>query len=280
MKQIFAFLVLLLSAISAEAQDVTLSANSSETVDRSIIVRPRFTDNWSVALSGGVYHPMIFDLKYLVDCSGLAGSVELRKQLTPVFGLGLEADGYYKMNRKERRDPRTIVGPMFHVNLMNLLGGYKGKSRLFEIEADVMPAWGHLYRGSQYAFFPDEDYFATKFGLDFNFNLGRNGAWTVSLKPAMVCDITSRPPTPGSITTAYDAFILERSDLQLFVGFAYRFRNHGGTRNFRFATPRVDREEMLRLNEIVNFLRDDVEQRDRLIRELKQENDSLQQLLK
>lgn len=280
MKYILLLLAFVVSAISAEAQGVTLPANDNENVDRNILVKPRFFDNWSFTMAGGVYHPMVFDLKYLVDCSGWAGTVELRKQLTPVIGLGLEADGYYKMPRKERRDPRTIIGPMFHINLMNLFGGYKGKPRLFEIEADIMPAWGHLYRGSQYSFFPDEDYFATKYGMDFNFNLGRSGAWTISLKPAIVCDVTSRAPTPGSITSPYDSYLLEHSDIQLFLGFTYRFRNNGGTRNFRFATPAVERGEIERLNEIVTFLREDVQQRDRQIRDLKLENDSLRQQLK
>lgn len=280
MKQILLLLALLVSAISAEAQGVELPAEKAEAVDRSILVTPHFADNWSLSLAGGVYHPMFFDLKYLVDCSGWAGSLELRKQLTPVIGLGLEADGYYRMTRKERRDPRTVIGPMFHINLMNLFGGYKGKPRIFEIDVDLMPAWGHLYRGSQYDLFPDENYFATKYGLDFNFNLGRSGAWTLSLKPAIVCDITSRAPTPGTVTSPYDSYVLEHSDIQLFVGFAYRFRNHGGTRNFRFGTPAVERGEIERLNEIVNFLRDDVQQRDRQIRDLKLENDSLRQQLK
>lgn len=263
MKKILLAVFLTLSAISAEAQEV--------------IARPHFFDNWSITLSGGAYHPMYYDLKYLLDCSGYAGAVELRKQVTPAFGLGLEANGYYRLNRKERQDPRTVTGLAAHFNLMNLFGGYKGKPRVFEMEASVMPAWGHLYRGSGHKLFPEEDYFATKFSLDFNFNLGHSRAWALTLKPAMVCDVTSRPPTPGYITPTYKGFNLKRSDLQVFAGFTYRFRNHDHQRHFHGATPVVDTDEMDRLNEIVNYLRSDVEQRDRLINELKQKIEQLEQ---
>lgn len=280
MKHFFLFFTLLLSAISAEAQpnyvtvvgDTEAAARVGEAIER-----PRFRDNWSLTVVGGVYHPLFFDLKYLLDCSGYAGNVELRKQLTPIIGIGAEVDGYYRMDRKERRDPRTLAGVAAHLNLMNLFGGYKGRARVFEMEVDLMPAWGHLYRGSQYAIFPDEDYFALKGGLSFNFNLGKNRAWTLSFKPAYVADVTSKAPDPGFVTRPYEAFKLKTCDLQLFAGFAYHFRGKGGKRNFTFATPRANESEVERLNEIVNFLRNDVEARDKQIRELRQDNNSLRQ---
>lgn len=244
---------------------------------RDIVERPRFGDNWSLGLYGGVYHPTYFAMKYLVDCSGIAGSLELRKQLTPVIGLGLDVDGYYRMTYQERQDPRTLVGPALHINLMNLFGGYKGRPRVFELDALVKPAWGHLYRGTGYEQIPDENYFATKYGLDFNFNLGRDRQWTLSLRPSVVFDVDSKGPKPGYIIYKYDSYTWDKADLQLFLGATYHFRGHDGKRHFRFATPVTDRDELDRLNEVVNFLRDDVEARDRQIRELKQQVDSLRQ---
>lgn len=276
MKYLFAFLLALLSAISAEAQ-IAMLYGQEEEVDKKLMEKPRFFDNWSLSLVGGAYHPMYYDLKYLLDCSGYAGEFELRKQITPVFGFGLAADGYYRLQHKERQDPRTVVGPVVHLNLMNLFGGYLGKPRVFETEIDIMPAWGRLYRGTGYDFLPDENYFATKYGLNFCFNVGRRGAWSLNLKPAVVFDVTSKAPKPGNVTLDYEAFSLKRSDLQVFLGFTYRFRNHGGKRNFHFAPSRQDRLELERLNEIVNFLRNDVEQRDNEIQQLKEENEKLKQ---
>lgn len=274
----FSFLIfLLMSVISAEAQGVDAGSTqkNNRVSTRDLVERPRFFDNWSISLAGGIYHPMIFDLKYLADCSGWAGDVELRKQLTPVVGIGIEADGYYRMNRKERQDPRTLVGLMFHANLMNLFGGYRGRPRLFEMELGVMPAWGHLYRGSTQEVFPDEDYFSTKYMLDFRFNLGHTRAWTLNLQPAMVCDVTSYAPVPGRITRYREGYTLDKSDLQLFLGVSYHFRSHDGGRHFRYAEPQVDQDEITRLNEIVRFLRRDVEERDQQLRDLRREIDEL-----
>lgn len=281
MKQIFALMAFLLSAISAEAQDnMAQYAMNAELPARRVIEKPKFADNWSFSFAGGVYHPMVFDLKYLVDCSGFAGVVELRKQISPVVGLALEADGYYRMPRKERRDPRTVIGPMLHVNLMNLFGGYKGKPRIFEIEAGIMPAWGHLYRGSKYDIIPDEDYFATKYGLDFNFNVGPSRAWTLSLRPAAVFDVTSKSPIPGVMTYPYDGYDMRRMDLQMFVGFTYHFPNRGTQRHFNFSTPQVDNDEVERLSQIVTWLRNDVNEREAKIRELQKENAALREAQK
>lgn len=265
MRKLILLLTILLSAISAEAQQY--------------VEKPRFFDNWSIGLAGGAYHPMFYDLKYLLDCSGYAGSVELRKHVTPVLSVGVEANGYYRMDRKERKDPRTVIGTMVHVNLMNLFGGYKGRPRIFEIEAGVMPAWGHLYRGSAYTFFPDENYFAAKFGVDFNFNLGKSRAWAISLKPAAICDVTSRPPSPGGITYHYNVIDRKKTDLQVFLGFSYKFRNHGRRRHFNYAAPGADNDELQRLNESINYLRSDVDHRDAEIESLKLKINALEEEL-
>lgn len=256
MKRLFFLLILTISAISSFAED-------------KLVEKPRFFDNWSVTLSGGAYHPMIYDLKYLLDCSQMAGAVELKKQISPIFGLGIEANGYYKMSREERKDPRTVIGPVVHINLMNLFGGYKGKPRFFELEAGVMPGWGHLYRGVKHIFFPDENFFVTKFGLDMNFNLGKSRAWTVALKPAIVYDMA----VPHG--NQYESYDINYADLQLMLGVTYHFHNHNGKRHFNYGVMKTDMDEVNRLNEIVNFLRKDVEQRDAEISTLKTRNESL-----
>lgn len=299
MKHLLLFLLFFVSAIAADAQLIMPSTSEAYAAERHLSIerhapkaspllsdgadatsfdtmeRPRFFDNWSISFAGGVYHPMYYELKYLVDCSGLVGTVELRKQLTPIVGLGIEADGNYRMTRKERQDPRTVIGAALHVNLMNLFGGYNGRPRLFEIEALVKPAWGHLYRGVKDSRIPDENYFATKYGLDFNFNLGRDRQWALSLRPSITLDVTSKAPTPNFFTYPYQGYNLKKTDLNFLVGTTYRFRGHDGKRHFRYAAPVTDNDEVERLNEVVNFLRDDVEARDRQIRELKQQVDSL-----
>lgn len=265
MKRFILLFAIILAAIAVRAQQN--------------VERPRFFDNWSVALTAGGYYPMCYDLKYLADNHGYDGAVELRKQVTPVFGIGLEADGYYRLQRPERKDPRSLVGFNVHVNLSRLFGRYLGAPRRFEVEAAVMPAWGHLYRGSRYALFPDENYFATKYSLDLNLNLGRNRAWALTLRPAWVFDVRSYPPSLGTPVAHYDGVTIKKSDLQLNIGCVYRFRNHGGRRHFNAAAPVTSTEEVERLSEIVTYLRRDVDQRDGQIDLLRQRVDSLQQEL-
>lgn len=279
-RQLIALLLLLcFSANTADAQTLHEVLEAKAAKRPNLVEKPRLRDNWSLTLAGGAYHPMFYDLRYLVDCSGLAGAVELRKQLTPIIGLGLEADGYYRMQRDARKDPRTIVGTMFHINIMNLFGGYRGRPRIFELEAGVMPAWGHLYRGSQYSIFHDENYFTTKYELDLCFNMGRNRAWALSLRPAWVFDVKSYPPNLSSPEVLYDGYTMRKSDLQLFLGLTYRFRNHDGRHSFTYAQPQRDVEEVERLNEIVNYLRSDVDDRDAQIKAIKAENERLKQQL-
>lgn len=238
--------------------------------ERQPLQRSRFTDNWSVGIAAGGYHPMLFPMKYLADCSGWMGTVEVRKQLMPALAMGVEANIYLRMDREERRDPRTVVGPAFYLNLSRLIKGYAGAPRFFEVEAMVMPAWGHLYRGTDSKYFPDENYFATKFGADFRFTIGRDKAWTLGMRPAMVYDLS----VPHG--NQHESFDINHADLQLTVGVAYHIKGRRQLRHLTFAQPVVDTEEIDRLNEIINYLRADVERRDMAVKEARLAADSLE----
>lgn len=238
--------------------------------ERQPLQRSRFTDNWSVGIAAGGYHPMLFPMKYLADCSGWMGTVEVRKQLMPALAMGVEANIYLRMDREERRDPRTVVGPAFYLNLSRLIKGYAGAPRFFEVEAMVMPAWGHLYRGTDSKYFPDENYFATKFGADFRFTIGRDKAWTLGVRPAMVYDLS----VPHG--NQHESFDINHADLQLTVGVAYHIKGRRQPRHLTFAQPVVDTEEIDRLNEIINYLRADVERRDMAVKEARLAADSLE----
>ena len=79
MKRFLTALLLFISAIMAYSGNQPLQ-------------RARFTDNCSVGLSLGGYHPMCFPMQYLADCSGWMGIAEVRKQLMPALAMGVEAD--------------------------------------------------------------------------------------------------------------------------------------------------------------------------------------------
>lgn len=257
MKRILSVFLLLLCARQASAEELPLE-------------RSRFTDHWSVTLSAGAYHPMCYPMKYLMDCSGWTGSIGLRKQLLPALALGVEANGYMRLHREERKDPRTIIGPALYLNLWRLVKGYSGRPDFFEVEAMVMPAWGHLYRGTDSRFFPDENFFAVQFGADFRFALGKDAAWTLGIRPAMVYDLS----VPHG--NQYESFDINHADLQLTVGATYHFRGlKKRPRHLAFARPQVDMEEINRLNDIINYLRSDVQERDEAVTAARRATDSI-----
>jgi OmpA-OmpF porin, OOP family len=55
---------------------------------------------------------------------------------------------------------------------------------LFEVEGVVGAGWGHNYNNHDFG--GDANYFTSKFGFNFNFNVGEKKAWTIAVKPSIV----------------------------------------------------------------------------------------------
>lgn len=184
---------------------------------------PRFFDNWSITAMGGIYHPLAYSPNG--DLVSAVYGVELKKQFSPVLGLAAEYN-YFAKNTllTESKAERPQVHLLSTFNLMNLFGGYRGRSRVFEIDLK----WGlgagsytETINGTQ----QKGDYLVSKVGADFNFNLGRHRVWTLTLRPAVVFDLRAK----GTHQAAYNA---NQADVQLMGGLTYHFRNHDKRRNF------------------------------------------------
>lgn len=165
------FLYLLLSA-------GTLSSSAQTLLDGNM-----FLDNWSVGVRGGTVTPLTHSafFKNMRPAVGL----ELTKQITPAFGLGVEGMGYINTSFSENAFDASTVNLMGRFNLMNLLGGYKGTPRIFEIEALIGTGWMRYYVNSE----KDVNTWDTKIGVNFNFNLGAERKWSLALRPALVYDM-------------------------------------------------------------------------------------------
>ena len=74
------------------------------------------------------------------------------------------------------------VSSLSKINLINLFASYRGKPRLFEIEAIAGMGWLHYYVNGK----GDDNSWSTRLGLNLNFNLGETKAWTLGIKPAIV----------------------------------------------------------------------------------------------
>lgn len=239
--------------IAAALAVAALGAQAATTVEGS-----KFTDNWSVTLKGGgvmstgiashrSYRP-------LLESRGIIG-LELRKQLTPVFGLGAEGEWTFNTSSwtgivSPNVFDHQYVGVFGTVNLMNAIGGYKGEPRLFEIEAVAGTGWLHAYYPK--SIMDDGNSWATKVGLNFNFNLGDKKAWTLALKPAMLFNMNG---SPEANVLGYSAeYNVNHGYFELEAGVTYHFGNSNGTHHFVIVRP-YDQAEIDALNAQINDLR-------------------------
>lgn len=222
---------------TALALGAILAASAQQAVEA-----PKFGDNWSLGINAGVttpmnHHPFFKSMRPVVG-------LKLDKKITPVFKLGVES--LFGINTSTVRGPRSktafddsYVGAFGAVNLMNLFGGYLGYVRPFDIEVQAGAGWGHRFETEV----ADQNYFGTKVGLNFNFNVGENV--TISLSPSVLWDMTSSPVEQS--TASYD---VNRANFNLTAGVAYNFGGNG----FKTVRP-YDQAEVDALNGQINELR-------------------------
>jgi outer membrane protein OmpA-like peptidoglycan-associated protein len=247
MKKIISIFAFALVAMSASAENLYKES--------------KFFDNWYVGIQGGVASPAAGHA-FWKDARGAFG-VNVGKQLTPVYGLELEYTGvintacsggavrWASLQSGGFAIDYTLLTLNGTINLMNLFGGYKGQPRLFEIQAVAGTGWGHTFLpGSG----NDKNDVVFKFGANFNFNVGKEKAWTVALKPAIVYDFVSR-----NLSMTASA-----AQVQIFAGVTYHFKNSNGTHSFAFGRG-YDQAEVDRLNATINETRGMVADRDQTI---------------
>ncbi len=191
---------------------------------------PKFGDNWSLGIDAGVATPLK-DHAFFGDMRA-ALALHVQKQLSPVFALGVEgtfgintsswiagdpgvkALGYDLTGNSTAAIDNFYVGAYGAVNLFNLFGGYNCGRRLFDIEAQAGAGWGYNDAMSQ-------NYFATKAGLNFNFNLSR---WfTLSLRPAVTFNMTGTEYAPLDVDQTSAAYSRGKATFSCMVGFTYNF---------------------------------------------------------
>jgi len=239
MKRILLITALALGFVSAQAQT---------TVQGS-----KFVDNWSVGIKGGFASPFNGGA-FWHRTRGIVG-VDLRKQITPVLGLGLEAgwgintSKWYNMPSPNTFDDQYL-GVYGAVNFMNAFGGYKGSPRLFELEGVAGVGWLHSYYPGSVA--EDGNTWGTKAGLNFNLNFGCKKQWTLSLMPRILWNMGAHvEETNRGMSAIYDS---NYAAVELTAGITYHFGNSNGTHSFVIVKP-YDQNEIDALNNEINRLR-------------------------
>ena len=229
MKKILLAAVATVSLMSAQAQKAYQSVS--------------FLDNWSVGLDGGVTTPLAKGHAFFGDMRGAFG-LHVQKQVSPVVAVGVEglagvntsswnkalfedtfAD-YVLPGKSKTAIDNMYVGAYASFNLMNLFGGYNGKARLFEIELVGGAGWGHEFFNKM-ALFPmsidakDQNYFVTKAGLNFNFNVAEN--WTISLKPSVSFNMTGTEYNALNVDQTSAAYSRAKAAFNCVAGVTYNF---------------------------------------------------------
>lgn len=218
--------------------------------DRTALEGTRPGDNWYMGIKGGATTPLTHSAFF--KNARPAFGVEIGKQLTPIFGLGLQGMGYVNTTSSKTAFDASEVSLVGKANLMNLFGGYTGAPRVFEIETVTGIGWLHYYQNGP----GDTNSWSTRLGLNLNFNLGEQKAWTIGISPAVVYDMQ------GDFDKAKSRFNANNASFELTAGLTYHFMCSNGSHHFTKVRP-YDRQEIGELNDAVNTLRSQLDVRER-----------------
>jgi len=218
------------TVLGAQAQDALKQTN--------------FGSNWSFGLDGGVVTPMSHSA-FFGSMRPVVG-MHLHKQISPIFGMGVE--GQFGINTSSWKNmvssstafDNSYVGAYGTVNLFNLLGGYDCGVRPFDIDMVAGAGWGHDYINSANG--SDWNYFATKVGLNFNFNVSQHV--TLAVKPAITWNMSD-----AGIDQTSAGYNRNNAVFSVQTGVTYKFGN-----GFECVQP-YDQAEVDALNARINELR-------------------------
>lgn len=227
MKKIVASLVLCMAVIAANAQKA--------------VEGNKFTDNWSVGFNAGGTTPLTHST-FFKNMRAVLG-VGLDKQVTPVLGLGFEAMTSINTTPSRTAFDNTNLSVLGTLNLSNLFGGYAGAPRLFEVETVTGIGWLHYAVNGE----SDLNSMSSKLGLNFNFNLGEEKAWTLAFKPALVYDMSA----DGTDNVCFNA---NRAAWEFTAGLKYHFSCSNGKHYFTIVKP-YNQSEIDALNDQINNMR-------------------------
>lgn len=227
MKKIVASLVLCMAVIAANAQKA--------------VEGNKFTDNWSVGFNAGGTTPLTHSA-FFKNMRAVLG-VGLDKQVTLVLGLGFEAMTSINTTPSRTAFDNTNLSVLGTLNLSNLFGGYAGAPRLFEVETVAGIGWLHYAVNGE----SDLNSMSSKLGLNFNFNLGEEKAWTLAFKPALVYDMSA----DGTDNVCFNA---NRAAWEFTAGLKYHFSCSNGKHYFTIVKP-YNQSEIDALNDQINNMR-------------------------
>ena len=231
---------------------VITSANAQDMLSKS-----KFFDNWQVGVKGGGFSWTTREA-FIKNTRATFGA-EIGKQISPAFRLGVEGMAYV---RPVEFDESTIHGNFVDasnvslvgtVNLSNLIAGYKGTPRFFEVEGFAGLGWYHEYpQGADNRKAPIVlNGMTSQFGSNLLFNLGQSKAWGIKISPALIYFVDGVENRAES--NSQNELNLKNSWTQVTAGVVYRFKGSNGAHHFTTATQNPDNSaELGRLRDELN----------------------------
>ena len=250
-KFIFTLAIAMMAVISVNAQTATEVS--------------KVLDNTYVGVEAGVSTHLNFNSMFPVNP---AVGVKLGKEFTPVFGLEVEgvailSDNFYRdgvngsipaagaFNVHKAGSINTFVkatnvGLNGVINWSNLLLGYQGTPRFFEVKTNTGIGWlhyfGHMSTNVLDAWIPTtkKNALTAKTAVDFAFNLGKEKAHTITVSPGVYWNLNE---------TGAVQFNKNFAQLGVMVGYTYHFKTSNGTRHFKTYDVGAMAAEIGHLNE-------------------------------
>ena len=230
MKKTILLSVLAVGALTINAQIVVVKGGG-------------FWDNWSMGVQGGA--TMKMSGEGFFKSARPAFGLTLGKQWTPILGIDIQGMGYVNTTNSSTMIDASDVSLIGRMNLMNLFAGYNGMPRPFEVETVTGLGWLHHYMTGS----GDTDDLSARVGLNFNFNLGEDAAWTLGIKPAVLFNLTGEYPSKKL------AFNRNKANMEILLGLTYHFADEDGNRHFALVNA-IDPLALAAMNEEINDLRE------------------------
>ena len=230
MKKMILLSVFALGALTINAQTAVVESGG-------------FWDNWSFGIQGG--GTMKMSGTGFFKSARPAFGLTIGKQWTPILGIDVQGMGYVNTTNSSTMVDASDVSLIGRMNLMNLFAGYEGMPRPFEIETVTGLGWLHHYMNGV----GDTDDLSARVGLNFNFNLGEDAAWTIGLKPAVVFNLTGDYPSKKM------ALNRKHANMEILLGLTYHFADGDGNRHFAMVNT-VDPMAFAAMNVEINDLRE------------------------
>ena len=191
-------------------------------------------DNVSVGVTGGISSPLNFNS---VTPFNTNFGIRLQKDFTPVVGVQAEGlafvNGNHFANDVNTWVKATNVGVNGVLNLSNLIGGYKGSPRVFEVSTVTGIGW--LYKWDT-----SSNYLSSKTGVDLAFNLGNEKQHSIVLTPAVYWNLSNGNGVE---------FNRNHAQLAVNVAYVYHFKTSNGTHHFKTYDIGAKNDEINKLKE-------------------------------